>query len=83
MAYHQADSRDPFSPGSLAYNGRYNDNDSDNNDHRRDTFTSDSTGHGADAIDGERYYDQNGAYDPYGEHRSTAARLTGSYDVPN
>lgn len=60
---------DPFNntPGDP----RYYDNDSERDYGRRDTYGSDSGSHGMN--DDERYYDHNGAYDPYGRefHHST------------
>ncbi|KII91785.1 glycosyltransferase family 48 protein [Plicaturopsis crispa FD-325 SS-3] len=72
---------DPFSPQSAAPQHRYYDNESDNVDYpgRRDTFASDSSGH-ADPAD-ERYYDQNGAYDPYGPPVDTDSDVDGMYSA--
>ncbi|KAF8119311.1 glycosyltransferase family 48 protein [Boletus edulis] len=59
---------DPFGP-SAAHGRRYvySDNDSDNVDTygRRETYASDSSNNGLN--DTERYYDHNGAYDPYAQ----------------
>ncbi|KAF9238943.1 glycosyltransferase family 48 protein [Melanogaster broomeanus] len=63
-----ADHADPFG-SSAAFSRRYvySDNDSDNVEPygRRDTYASDSSNNGLN--DQERYYDHNGAYDPYAQ----------------
>lgn len=70
-AYQQADTRDPFSPQPIPQGGpaRYYD---EVDDRRRDTFASDSSGH--EDANGERFYDQHGAYDPYGELKFSSSR---------
>jgi 1,3-beta-glucan synthase len=62
-----ADHADPFtSSASVPRRDFFGDADSDSVDPhgRRDTYASDSSNNGLN--DGERYYDHNGNYDPYG-----------------
>lgn len=59
-----SDPHDPFS-NSHVTDQRYYDNDSENADYnRRDTYASDGSNNG---LNDDGYYDNSGAYDPYGE----------------
>jgi 1,3-beta-glucan synthase len=65
--YPSSPSTDPHDPfGNAHAPNRYYDNDFDNADNynRRDTYASEYSNSGY--VDGERYYDHNGQYDPYG-----------------